>query len=172
MSALAEIPAANTFEGSATFLPLVDRSPGVVLLAIDAVERTDLLAVLLACAGGGRGWVPVLVELSGDDLVGVPLSAGYRYPIQDIVRFCRGEEDGHLGIHQVIDRVRVARHDINNPLAAALAETQLLLMDPQSDDTRRALEAIQAQLRRIAALVGGLAFAPPPPPSGATEARS
>jgi signal transduction histidine kinase len=120
-------------------------------------------AVLMACTRGGREWVPVLVEASDEELFGIPVAAAYRWPVVDIGRLCR-EGDGYLGFHQVIDRVRVARHDINNPLAAALAETQLLLMDATDPEMRRALEAIQAQLRRIATLVSGLAFAPPSPP--------
>jgi signal transduction histidine kinase len=118
---------------------------------------------MMACTRAGRDWVPVLVEAADGELVGIPVAASYRWPVVDISRICRNG-DGYLGFHQVIDRIRVARHDINNPLAAALAETQLLLMDASDPETRRALEAIQAQLRRIATLVGGLAFAPPAPP--------
>ena len=120
--------------------------------------------MLIACTRGGRDWVPVLVESLEEELVGIPVAPAYRWSLVDICRFCRDGE-GYLGFHQVIDRIRVARHDINNPLAAALAETQLLLMDATDPDTVRALEAIQAQLRRIAVLVSGLAFAPPSPPS-------
>jgi signal transduction histidine kinase len=119
------------------------------------------VAVLLACAREGRDWVPVLIEATEEGLVGIPFVAGYQYPVEVIGRLCRGEGDGYLGIHQILDRVRSVRHDINNPLAAALAETQLLLMDAGEGETRRALDAVQSQLRRIAALVGGLTFPPP-----------
>ena len=49
-----------------------------------------------------------------------------------------------------------ARHDINNPLTAATAETQLLLMDVEDGEVRTALEAIEEQLRRIRDLTAGL----------------
>jgi signal transduction histidine kinase len=127
------------------------------------------VAVLLACAREGRDWVPVLVEASEEGVMGIPFAAGYQYPLEEIARHCRGEGDGALGIHQILDRVRSTRHDINNPLAAALAETQLLLMDASDEDARRALEAVQSQLRRIAILIGSLTF---PPPSRPAETHS
>jgi hypothetical protein len=138
-----------------------------VLLSVQELSAGDTLSVLMACAREGRDWVPVLVEESSEGLLGIPFAAGYPYPPAEIGRICRGDGEGYLGIHQVIDRVRSARHDINNPLAAALAETQLLLMDASDQETRRALDAIQSQLRRIATLVGSLTFPPPAKPQEA-----
>ena len=145
------------------------RPSGVVLLSTRELTPNDTLAVLIACAREGRDWVPVLVDPSAEGMLGIPLAAGYQYPLEEIGRLCRGEGEGYLGIHQVIDRVRSARHDINNPLAAALAEAQLLLMDATDQETRRALDAIQSQLRRVASLVGSLTF---PPPAKPQEAES
>jgi signal transduction histidine kinase len=141
----------------------------VVLLPTHELAPADLVAVLLACTREGRDWVPVLMERSEEGVVGIPFAAGYQYRLEEIARFCRGEGDGYLGIHQILDRVRATRHDINNPLAAALAETQLLLMDESDEDARRALDAVQSQLRRIATLIGSLSF---PPPSRPAETHS
>ena len=46
-----------------------------------------------------------------------------------------------------------ARHDLNNFLTAAMAETQLALMDVADPGLREGLEAVEEQLRRIRDLV-------------------
>jgi signal transduction histidine kinase len=49
------------------------------------------------------------------------------------------------------DRVARLRHDLSNPLAAILAETQLLLLDAEKLDaeTVRGLRQIEAAARRM-----------------------
>lgn len=49
------------------------------------------------------------------------------------------------------------RHDLANPLAAILAETQLLLLDNPSldDETRRALKTIEAMSLKMRELLRG-----------------
>ena len=54
------------------------------------------------------------------------------------------------------DPVRRLRHDIANPLAALLAETQLLLLnanglDPETMDSLRDIEALARRMRDILA---------------------
>jgi len=54
-----------------------------------------------------------------------------------------------LEFRRILDRISRARHDLNNPLTSALAETQLLLMDVTDPESREALETVQRQLRRM-----------------------
>ncbi|MEJ2239086.1 MAG: histidine kinase dimerization/phospho-acceptor domain-containing protein [Gemmatimonadales bacterium] len=49
------------------------------------------------------------------------------------------------------ERVRKLRHDISNPLAALLAETQLLLLEADSldEETANSLREIESLARRM-----------------------
>ncbi len=49
------------------------------------------------------------------------------------------------------DRLRELRHDLSNPLAAILAETQLLLLSPEKFDpeTLASLKQIEALARKM-----------------------
>ncbi len=51
----------------------------------------------------------------------------------------------------VEQRISELRHDLSNPLAAVLAETQLLLLQPESyeEDTVASLKQIEALARRM-----------------------
>lgn len=55
------------------------------------------------------------------------------------------------------DPLRRLRHDLSNPLAAILAETQLLLMRAESLDaeTVESLKEIEAQARRMRDMLQG-----------------
>ena len=48
------------------------------------------------------------------------------------------------------------RHEINNPLAALLGQTQLMLREELSDRSRRRAETIENQAKRIEEIVGEL----------------
>lgn len=54
-----------------------------------------------------------------------------------------------LRLSDLAQAVRKVRHDVNNPLGAAFAEVQLLLMDVVDPELRRPLETIEEQLRRM-----------------------
>lgn len=60
--------------------------------------------------------------------------------------------------------VREVRHDLNGPLAAALGNVQLLLEDPAITDgeTREVLADIEADLRRLTAMIRRLSEIRPP----------
>lgn len=49
------------------------------------------------------------------------------------------------------ERLRKLRHDLSNPLAAILAEAQLLLLSPDKydEETLRSLKQIEALARRM-----------------------
>jgi len=165
-----DVPPDRVFDGATDFLPLAGREPGVVLLPPDALPSADVGAVLVACVVEDPRWVPALVLEEAGGAVVLPLSSGYRYGAADLARFCAtGEGEVVLGLQDVVERVRIARHDINNPLAAALAETQLLLMDVEDGEVRSSLQTIQEQIRRIRDLLSALKLARPTrgePPHG------
>jgi len=58
-------------------------------------------------------------------------------------------------LRQTLELVRAVRHDLNGPLTSALGNVQLLLEDPTVDspDVREALRDVEADLRRLAAIV-------------------
>jgi signal transduction histidine kinase len=162
--ALAGVALRSAYDTAGDFLPLGPRLPGLVLL-LPALTPADVLAVLRACSEAGGAWTPVLVEATGDGATAIPLDVGYRCPLELLARAWQQPENGDgvpLHAAQLAERVRMARHDINNPLAAALAETQLLLMDATDEETLRALTAIQTQLRRIRELLGSIPVPAPP----------
>ncbi|MFQ5704547.1 MAG: histidine kinase dimerization/phospho-acceptor domain-containing protein [Gemmatimonadales bacterium] len=53
------------------------------------------------------------------------------------------------------DAIRKLRHDLSNPLAAILAETQLLLLQPDSlgEETVESLREIESLARRMRELL-------------------
>jgi hypothetical protein len=117
------------------------------------------VSVLRACVHSSSRWVPVFLEAQGEGLRAFPVAPAPHCAPEDIARFSRSGEGGLvLRVDDVIDRVRAARHQINNPLAAALVEVQLLLMDAPDDETRRAVGVVEDQLRKIKALVASLSF--------------
>jgi signal transduction histidine kinase len=56
---------------------------------------------------------------------------------------------------QIVQLVRTIRHDMNNPLAAALGHVQLLLEDPEVEDgeVREVLGVVETELRRLVEVV-------------------
>jgi signal transduction histidine kinase len=68
---------------------------------------------------------------------------------------------------EAAELVAHVRHEINNPLAALLGQTQLLLREDLSDKSRRRAETIEAQAKRIQEIVAELRVIQAPPPSTA-----
>lgn len=54
-------------------------------------------------------------------------------------------------VGEIVQLVRSIRHDMNNPLGAALGHVQLLLEDPEigEGEVREVLEIVEAELRRL-----------------------
>ncbi len=63
------------------------------------------------------------------------------------------------------ERFARLRHDLANPLAAVLAEVQLLLMDSHalSEETQTSLRAIEAAALKMRAVLRGSSVEDPPP---------
>lgn len=136
---------------SETSLP----DPGLVLLVPDDLGTGELLETLDLLARGRGEWIPALLQAEEGRAVVRPLSLGYRHPLSEAVEVNRDPAAGPvlLELRRVVARISVARHDINNPLTSALAETQLLLMDAPEGEVRAGLETVQRQLRRIRDMV-------------------
>lgn len=129
-----------------------DAVPGLVLIVAEDLSAPELLDLLATVARGRGEWLPA--TLSRDESGNVlarPVSLGYAHPLAETVR-ANGPRDDRpliLEFRRILDRISRARHDLNNPLTSALAETQLLLMDVTDPESREALETVQRQLRRM-----------------------
>ena len=157
IAADARIPSDAVFPGAAAFLPLEPRRPGAVILPPGELPVADVVQVITACVGAGGAWAPAFAQADAEGLHLLLAAPGHRYHLDQVADFCRtGQGDVFLGIADIVERVRAGRHDINNPLAAGMAETQLLLMDVTDPETRRALMTIEEQMRRIRDLVASL----------------
>ena len=88
---------------------------------------------------------------------------GWPVAPEALARWREGAEDAEVfELRHVLRRVARARHDLNNPLTSALAETQLALLDAQEPTVRTGLETIEEQLRRLRDLIQGLRALRPP----------
>ena len=136
------------------------RQPGVLLLPLGALPADQLVAALglAAEAGGDAAWLPVLVE--PDPKGGVrarPISLGWSAPPAELARWAEGEAGADVfELRHVLARIARSRHDLNNPLTSAMAETQLALMDSAEPTIRTGLETIEQQLRRMRDMIAAL----------------
>lgn len=143
-------------------------SGGGLLLVGPGIPESEADSLARTLAGTEGRWSVFRGRTPGEtgdvDLVPVPLPSPCAITLGDLAsRLRRGEEEAPpLELCQVLAFVARARHDINNPLTSALAETQLLLMDVEEPETRTGLETIEAQLRRIRDLVARLQALPRP----------
>jgi signal transduction histidine kinase len=146
---------------------LSDLAPGLLLLPLQTIEGDELLAALQVAAAGPveSGWLPVLVvDVAGQPRMLLPVSLGWATNPAELERWVEGAEDAQvLELRHVLTRVARARHDLNNPLTSAMAETQLVLLDARDPGLRSGLEAVEEQLRRIRDLVATLRIFRPPP---------
>jgi signal transduction histidine kinase len=130
------------------------------------VDGSTLLALLLRLATEPGEWAPLLVTDEGGALSVVPVSPGFRLGVSDAAARMggSGSEPAQLSVRMAARTAAKLRHDINNPLTAALAEIQLLLMDVEpGSELGETLRAVEAQLRRIGELVAQLSFFRVPP---------
>lgn len=149
-----------------------DAPAGLVVLTRDVPAADALQALERAPAGGfvvaQVARAPEGTEASEevrDEIHLRSLSLGYEEPLERFLARWDPEDataGGLLELRHALTRVRKVRHDVNNPLTAALAEVQLLLMDVEGEEARESLEVIQEQLRRIRDRVQELAELRPP----------
>ncbi len=89
----------------------------------------------------------------------LPLSPGTSVTVETLQGRLQEEDTQATSLSHrllVAELARI-RHDVNNPLTAALAEVQLLLMDqPGDSEEAESLRVVEAQLQRIRDLVAKL----------------
>lgn len=148
--------------------PEPSRDAGWILIAEDVQPRliVDLLGRL---ARSFDPWSPLLVRRSPtglepggkatDGVELIPLSPGW--PVAPDEARERIEEGGsaagYLSFRLAMEDLSRVRHDINNPLTAALAEVQLSLLDVEpGSEFETSLRVVEDQIRRIRDLVKSL----------------
>jgi signal transduction histidine kinase len=140
--------------------------PGMLLLPVRELPAEELLQALLIAAEAPveAPWLPVLVE---PDAKGEPrarpISVGWPVAPGELARWTHGEPAVVLELRYVLARVARSRHDLNNPLTSAMAETQLAQMDTSEPQVRAGLETVQQQLKRMREMIAGLKALRPPP---------
>ena len=136
------------------------QTPGLRLRPIGVLAADEVLAALAiaAAAPSESPWMPVLVQRADDGTpCARPVSLGWPTSLAEAARWADGAVDADvLELRHVLARVARARHDVNNPLTSAMAETQLALMDVVDPGLKAGLETVEEQLRRIRELVAGM----------------
>lgn len=132
----------------------------VVVDVTGGVDPGELLRMCADVADGDRKWIVLISEEDGSGgLAFRPLSAGFAVEPDDLAPTLSNREDEGppFDLHEVLRFVARVRHDINNPLTAGMAETQLLLMDLGGEgEVGESLQTIERQLQRIQALIEDL----------------
>jgi signal transduction histidine kinase len=151
-------------------------TPGWVILSPDLSDPT-VIGLLQRMGRTPGPWSPLLLlgepeELEDPKAVGslepgevgaelrlLPLSPGTSVTMESLQGRLQ-EEDSRaslLSLRLLVAELARIRHDVNNPLTAALAEVQLLLMDqPGASEETESLRVVEAQLKRIRDLVAKL----------------
>lgn len=128
---------------------LGDRPPGVLVFDADAADAGLMLDALGALPA--EHWTVAVV--SGGDPPSVrTLSLGARDSLEDVRGYATDPASAPgclLDLDRALAAMARVRHDLNNPLTAAMAEAQLLLMEAPEGEDRESLEAILQQLRRM-----------------------
>lgn len=140
--------------------PQPGSTPGWVILSPDLPDAV-VLGLLRRMGRTPGPWSPLLLleeEVNGE-LRLLPLSPGMSVTVETLQGHLR-EEDSRaslLSLRLLVSELARIRHDVNNPLTAALAEVQLLLMDrPGDSEDAEGLRVVEAQLKRIRDLVAQL----------------
>lgn len=152
-------------------MTVADGACAVIVDVDGGVDSRALLGLCREVADRRREWIVLLPE---EDARGGmrfrPFSAGFTVDPEPLASFLDGDgaEDPPLELHEVLRYVARVRHDINNPLTAGMAETQLMMMDIGDDqELNESLETIQRQLQRIQMLVKDLTRLRRPKPTAA-----
>lgn len=140
----------------AHLFPDPDRTPGWVFIGAD-VDPEVVLGLLRRLGQRPGAWSPVLV--AADGTTALPLSPAHEAPLDEVAARTDGppSQVGAVSFRVAHEDLSRIRHDINNPLTAALAEVQLALMDHEpGSETAEGLQVVENQLRRIRDLAADL----------------
>ncbi|TVP56732.1 MAG: hypothetical protein EA351_07395 [Gemmatimonadales bacterium] len=153
--------------------PGSDHAPGWILIS-DDVDGDALRDLLIRLSHSLAAWSPLLVTglqaSHASDVRMIPLSPGWpESPARVSERLAAGgSAAGYLSFRHAMADLATVRHDINNPLTAALAEVQLTLLDVEpGSEQEESLQVVERQIRRIRDLVIELnAYRTPRPGAG------
>ena len=138
----------------------------IVVDSGDGGAAGEVLALCREVADRDQEKLVFLAEHGDGGLTFRPLSLGFAIEGEELHDVLDPEGDGWppFDLHEILRFVARIRHDINNPLTAGMAETQLLLMDlGEEGEVGESLVTIQRQLKRIQGLVQDLAHLRRPP---------
>lgn len=141
-----------------------DLVPGWLFLP-PGLPPGELETLLLGLGRQGGAWSPVALLEQDGELRFVPISPGFMRPLEELVDgvVSGGPQAAFFSFRYALGILSKIRHDVNNPLTAALAETQLLLMDAaDGTEDSRSLRTVEEQLHRIRDLVALLNALRPP----------
>ncbi|MFW6200136.1 MAG: histidine kinase dimerization/phospho-acceptor domain-containing protein [Gemmatimonadota bacterium] len=151
--------------------PIEDARCVVVVDSSDGAAMGDVLALCREVADRDQEKLVFLAEDGDGSVTFRPLAVGFAVKDQEIDEVLDPDGDTWppFDLHEILRFIARIRHDINNPLTAGMAETQLLLMDlGEEGEVGESLVTIQRQLKRIQGLVQDLAhLRRPPADSGA-----
>lgn len=146
-------------------------APNAEAMVIDARdEPTATVDRARRMRAMGFGGALVLVGSAVDDALGAPLGIGHaaphRLPEELMAALTTGMEQTETPFADAVRQSRrlvaagqVAlglQHAVNNPLAAILAETQLMQLEPSSVEQQAALERIVVMCRRMVVILRSL----------------
>ncbi len=154
---------ARAFEDVAAFAQADELRPGIVV--IHQGGESEAVGLLRELWDAGPGWTLAVAD-GGDPPTLRTLSLGLPTGPEALLQHMAGAVGAHvtlIDLREALIQIANNRHDVNNPLTAALAETQILLMDAEDEsETREALLTVQEQLRRIRDLVASTGHLRPP----------
>ncbi|MEX2531147.1 MAG: hypothetical protein WD960_10275 [Gemmatimonadota bacterium] len=134
--------------------------PGGGWLLLPPGTPPDTLArALLRAAEPPGGWGVLLLEQVGEEVRVLSLSPGFPEDVGSAAERIGGDglERGYLDHRHLLQGLGRIRHDINNALTSALAETQFMRMDVGDDsELDGGLAVVEAQLQRIRKLAASL----------------
>lgn len=139
------------FESLEQWSPWHEREPGLVLVDAEGAHEPDLFRLAADFADHPDSWIIGVVD--GDAASTVrSLSFGPATTLDEMPRLAADPNEARdvlIDLRRALVEIARVRHDVNNPLTAALAEVQLLLFDVQDEESRESLTITQNQLRRI-----------------------
>lgn len=152
------VEALDTVEAFLKREPELESEWGIALVGPD-LPPSHRLDLLEGQRHRPEPWSVLLVREEGEELKVRSLSLGVAQRLEDVAEMAVDPEGKGpaLELHWALRVVATARHDLNNPLTAGLAEVQLLLMDDHGPEVNESLAIIQEQFRRLRDMVADLA---------------
>lgn len=151
------------FDDATTFTAAEDKAPGLVVMS--ARDDGVALSLLADLWDAGAGWTLALAD-GGDPPTLRTLSLGLPVGAEALGEYVEREVGAQVSLvdlREALIQIAKTRHDVNNPLTAAVAEVQILLMDAADDpEAQEGLLVVQQQLRRIRDLVAATGHLRPP----------